>query len=79
MRTCDSAPPLHLFSSRYSYQRCKHLTASRISREVGSYEYRLTPPRTVSDYRMTATLSETEMQVRGIFADADAVARRKVR
>jgi len=28
---------------------------------------------------MTATLTETEVQVRGIFADADTIARRKVR
>jgi len=27
---------------------------------------------------MTATLTETEVQVRGIFAGADAIARRKV-
>jgi hypothetical protein len=39
------------------------------------------PPRTVSDYlyRTNATLTETEKQVRGIFADADNIARRKVR
>jgi len=56
----------HLFSSRDSYQRRAHLTASR---EVGSYSYQ----------RMNATLTETETPVRGIFADADAIARRKAR
>jgi hypothetical protein len=54
------------------------LTASRISLEVGSFG--LTLPRTVSENeRDYDYLTETEMQVCGIFADADAISRRKVR
>jgi len=78
MRTCDSAaPPTRVFSSRYSYQQRDRLTASRISRQVGSY-IGLTQPRTVR-IRLTATLTETDMHLRGTVTDADAMARRKVR
>ena len=67
----------YVFSLRDSYQRREHLTASR---EVGCYA----DHDPVSNVRNQMTviasyLTEKPRQVRGIFADADAVARRKVR